>query len=374
MWTGSFTILPQVFFMNNYPAEKMKLLSITLIFGILTSIAGISLSGKSTYRFKRFSFMSLFVITVASFLGLFFIEHSLLYILSFITFRFVSEFIYNTLDHHFLATIEKKQMSTYVNSNLIFQLLGSLSAPFYFAFCYEYSISHILILTLGMVVPLSLILTSSTSFGGNISQKEHSTKAIIKEHLSFISYTIILYSVLAVVSSSLIYILKDYYHYSNASEVGGVVVGIATFCSIAFILFFSFIHKKSPKLWGKETFLILISMAISIGGFALKARSSFAYIILASLPLGLGYGGFLLWGRHIVSKTVLESGKKGLLSLYNNLVNYGSLTGFIMIYGATILLPKRYFFTLQFSILFTALATAGIIALWQKQKASTRTE
>ncbi len=352
--SGTLVVIPQLFLINNYSQNKNSLLAFILILGTITAILGLRRSSK-VKEFKRpktVISLSIVIITLSLF-PLFLVKNLVAYFLVFCFLRYTVNFTYNYVDQYFVRTTPDKLLKAQVNANVKYQLFGIMISPFYFPF-----VSDLLFINIGILVGLGLLSAwfatrkSNKIDSSNLSQKrksEEETKFTTKDWL-FIIYAGSVISGVTVLSSIIIYVLKDYYLFSDPKTFGGILIGLISIVAIGTVQIHSILKKPiivsdtvelefrmfSPYL----TFIALGLFLIVTILLGLKLSTSFEYLIFLSYAAGCANGLFLSITRQYAGRISVVSCKPKLLSMYNNLTNYAALVGFSILLPVSLVSAK----------------------------------
>jgi len=371
IWVGTQSVIPQIFFLMHYPQSKNTLLASFLIVGTMFSIIGILASQHNWLRIftsQKIIVILLFTAVILTSFSLFWVTHLMLYFAIFIVLKFASNYLYNFLDQSFVKTTAQSQMKIHVRSNLIYQLLGIMIAPFYFAFFYSNTLLNIGIL--GFIGLLSMFFAMK-SVAEKTTFKQPSHKTSLQSGLGtreklFLLYSFLVLTSVIVFTSFLIYFLKDYYQFENAETKGGFLIGVTSVVAIISVFIASFIQKPITNLSERKTveatlfapaiqLFIMMLFFIAIILFYMKLSLSFGYIFSLCIFTGIAYGLFLAFTRNYASLVSVNFNSPHLLSVYNNLPNYAALIGF----GIVVLMSyvsKYFLFDLLAGILVVIMA------------------
>ncbi|MDP4181598.1 MAG: hypothetical protein Q8942_10940 [Bacillota bacterium] len=357
IWAATISILPQVFFMTYYPEQKNTYLSLFLLLGTLASIAGILTSHNNSFYFSitentgRRSFLAVCCIftMAATYSGLFLVKNLFLYLVCFVLMKFISNLFYNFIDRFFVECSDQQQIRIHVQANLLFQLLGLMAAPLYFSFFSGNKILSISLIWVIAIFSLCYMMTdirkmSTNSRKNKVLDRAFPQKKISRYHHLFTAYSLLILTAVNMMISMMIYILKDYYHFSNASEKGGVVIGVISVLAVITVLFsvvfvkpFTPIknnHNVRQKFPVRANGIAIWGFILIIGAFYLKITDSFFILLCFCSFAGIFYGIFLYSTRNYASSASLNT---GLISIYNNLPNYASLVGSLLILSVSLL-------------------------------------
>lgn len=352
--SGTLSVIPQLFLLNNYPKNKNSLLGLILVLGTISAIFGLRLSAK-VKKFKRAKTvisLSIVIVTILLF-SLFLVQNLVAYFLIFCLLNYAANFIYNYVDQYFIKTTPDKLLKLQVNANIKYQLLGVMTSPFYFSF-----VSNFIFINISAICVLGFLSAWFATWKLNgLSIPDLPEKNEIKEHNSFTTidwlftmYAGCIFTGVVIFSSILIYVLKDYYLFSNAKTLGAIFIGLISIVAIMSVQIHSMLKKPfhdsdnsvleikifSPYL----NFVILGLFLIGTTFFSLKLSSSVVYLITLCCVVGCGYGLFLSITREYASKISIAHCKPKLLSTYNNLANYASLAGFSILMPVSLVSAK----------------------------------
>ncbi|WP_242831110.1 hypothetical protein [Desulfosporosinus meridiei] len=389
IWTATLSILPQAYFMSNYPEQKNTYLSLFPLLGTLASIGGILTSQKDKFYFsliapaRRRNFLTACCIftMAASFSGLLGVKNLGLYFACFVLLKFISNFLYNCLDRFFVGKTAGEQLTIHVRSNLFFQLLGIMLAPLYFSCFAAYpSQNIILIWTIALLSMLFLSQDPQTIRPDFRADEGSLAKSMLTFYDQlFVAYSALILTAVTMLISMMIYILSDYYQFSNPTAKGGTIIGVISIFAVITVLRFGFFSKQPIKLTDNPNFsahsngiatlgLILITLF-----FYLKVSRSFAFLLGGCSLAGISYGIFLFCTRNYASSSSANMGaNSGLISIYNNLPNYASLACYLLTLSVS-LSAKNYgldFSKLMLKIIlgFFGLALITLFLMWIKDK------
>lgn len=349
IWTATLSVLPQVFFMTNYPEHKNTFLSLFLLLGTLASIAGIltaqnnkfySSLTATAHRRNLVTAICIFAIAV-TFSGLLLVRNSGLYFTCFILMKFISNLFYNWIDRFFVvACSDREQLEIHVRSNLIFQLLGIMIAPLYFSVYISYTTTNLVLLWTMAILSIALLIITD---GKKASPKYRKSDPLFPKgklsifHRLFVAYSILILTSVTMLISMMIYILKDYYKFDNPAAKGGAIIGVISAFAVITVLMSGVLSKLKIKLKHKDkshqgfsawpngiALFLLILMTLA---FYLKISSSFYVLLCLCSFAGISYGIFLFCTRNYASSA---SENTMLISVYNNLPNYASLAAYLL--------------------------------------------
>jgi hypothetical protein len=345
--------------MSNYPEQKNILLSLFLLFGTTASIIGVLTSHSNKFYFfmnatkiRRNLLIAATIFTIAvTFSTLLLVKKLTAYFILFIILKFISNLLYNYIDRFFVAISNEQQLRIHVRSNLLFQLLGIMTAPFYFSIFYSKTAQNIvLIWVIAFFSGASIFLDlKNSSVISDLGKYKFPQKKLSHYNKLFITYTLLILAATTMLTSIMIYILKDYYKFSNASTKGAAIIGvisasavISIFMSGVQIKFANSINKNyvtSIKFSVIENLLSILLFILAIFVYYIKISSSYYLLLSLSAFCGISYGIFLNSTRNYASSYSKDN--SGLISIYNNLPNYASLVGFFIIF-ITSLLSKAF--------------------------------
>ncbi|WP_242865645.1 hypothetical protein [Desulfosporosinus sp. HMP52] len=347
IWTATLSVLPQAYFMSNYPEQKNTFLSLFLLLGTLASIGGILTSQKDKFYssliapVRRRNFLTaccIFTMT-ASFSGLLAVKNLWLYFACFVLLKFISNFFYNCLDRFFVAESEREQLEIHVRSNLFFQLLGIMLAPLYFSCFAANPIQNIILIWTIALLSLLFLSQDPQEIRPDFRADEGSlpkSKLNLYDRL-FVAYSALILTAVTMLISMMIYILSDYYQFSNPTAKGGTIIGVISIFAVLTVLRFGFFSKQPIKLTDNPNFsansngiatLVLILITLL---FYLKISRSFAFLLGGCSLAGISYGIFLFCTRNYASRASANTKiNTGLISIYNNLPNYASLACYLL--------------------------------------------
>ena len=354
IWTATLSVLPQVFFMSNYPEQKNTFLSLFLLLGTLASIAGILTSQNNKFYYsmtapaRRRNLLTACCIftTTATFSGLFWVKNLSLYFICFILMKFISNLFYNSIDRLFVAGSNREQLEIHVRANLLFQLLGILVAPLYFSFFTTNTTQNTVIIWAIAILSIISIFTDVKKVNPNLREDDllFPKEKLSLYHQLFVAYSVLILIAVTMLISMMIYILKDYYHFSNPAAKGGTIIGVISVFAVITVLMSGVLSKpqikmkNNPKAYQEFSarpngiaILVFILMTLI---FYLKISSSFSVLLCLGSFAGISYGIFLFCTRNYASSALENT---GLISVYNNLPNYASLVGYLLTLSVSLL-------------------------------------
>lgn len=363
IWAGTLSVIPQIFFMSNYPEQKNTLLSLFLLFGTFASIIGILTSHINKFYFfinatkvRRNLLIASSIFTIAvTFSTLLLVRNLTAYFIFFIILKFISNLFYNYIDRLFVAISNQQQLKIHVRSNLLFQLLGIMIAPFYFSFFYSKTAQNIIFIWViaffsGVFIFSDLKNSSLLSNSGKCTFPQ---KKLSLYNKLFITYTLLILAATTMLTSIMIYILKDYYKFSNASTKGAAIIGVISIFAVVSVFMSGVQIKFANSLKNNyvttikfsviQNLVSILLFILALFVFYFKISSSYYLLLSFSAFCGISYGIFLNSTRNYASSD--SKNNNGLISIYNNLPNYASLVGFFIIF-ITSLLSKA--FTMDF--------------------------
>ena len=354
IWTATLSVLPQVYFMSNYPEHKNTFLSLFFLLGTLASIAGILTSQNNKFYFSitasarrrnLLTICSIFTMA-ATFSGLFWVKSLSLYFACFILMKYISNLFYNCIDRLFVAGSDREQLKIHVPSNLFFQLLGIMVAPLYFSFFAANTTQNIVLIWVIAILSTIFITTDVTKISPKYREDDRSFPKgkLSLYHQLFVAYSVLILTAVTMLISMMIYILKDYYHFSNPAAKGGAIIGVISAFAVITVLMFGVLSKPQIQMKNNtQTYqefsarpngiaiLVLILMTLV---FYLKISSSFSVLLCLCSFAGISYGIFLFCTRNYAS-SAFENTR--LISVYNNLPNYASLVGYLLTFQVSLL-------------------------------------
>jgi hypothetical protein len=349
IYVATLNVMPQIFFLEYSPANKAELMAFFLTLGTLSAIIGILISHKNIVNpesvFKKKHIAQIFILLIITFSALFAVKNIAPYFLFFIVLKFASSYLYNYLDQYFLKITPQSQTGTHVKASLLYTMIGSIAAPFYLSFFYSNIILNIAVFSaIGIFSMFFAMRNITKNFPNQSYKKDHVSQEPLKTgDWLFITYSAVIYIIVITFSSLVIYFVQDYYHLENAETKGGILIGFTSVIS-AVSIFSAFFFKK-PILTTKinqhieaklfpffSNLFVIFLLLFSVIMFYFKLSDSFIYLIFLSIPTGIGYGLFLNSSRNYASSVSMQLNKQGLLSIYNNLINYGALLSFGIIF------------------------------------------
>ena len=349
IYVGTLNVMPQIFFLEYYPENKTEFMALFLILGILSSIIGVLISHRNIvnpkFVFKKNRISQIFILSIITFSALFAVKNIVPYFLSFIVLEFAVGYLYNFLDQCFVKITPQSKISVHVKANLLYFMSGSILAPFYLSFFYSNTILNIVVFSsMGIVAMFFVTRNISGNFSNQFLQKSDVlNKPLEIGNWLFIFYSTVINIVIMMFASLMIYLLKDYYHLENSEARGSMLIGFISFISVVSIFSTFFLKKPIPipiatakinrhveaKLFPFFSNLFaIILLFLSITMAYLKLSYSIIYILFVGLLAGIGHGLFINSTRNYASSISIQLNKQRLLSIYNNLSNYGALISF----------------------------------------------
>ena len=339
MWSATLSVVPQTYFMTNYPEYKNILLSTFLFVGTVASIIGILISQHKRFmvclndiKEKKFLLICscIFIITL-TFCLLLVVKTLLAYFILFIIMKFISNMFYNCIDRMFISEYSTNLLKTHVRSNLSYQLLGMMFAPLYFSFFLENKVQNIIFISCISLVASIYIYHSQSNLAvevNSISLKVSEEEKLGIYNILFIAYSFIVLCATTMLISIIIFILKEHYGFVDPSKKGGIMIGIiSVFAVISLILNNALVNDF---LSFTQNCISTSLFIVSIFAFYCKVSQQYIYIAIMSIFPGIAYGIFLSNTRAYASRPCKNS--SNLISIYNNLPNYAALLGFLVIF------------------------------------------
>lgn len=343
IWTATLSVLPQIYFMANYPEHKNTFLSLFQLLGTLASIAGILTSQNDKFystmiapacRRNRLTVCCTLTMA-ASFSGLLWLKNLSFYFACFILMKFVSNFIYNCIDRFFVSESDPEQLAIHVRSNLFFQLLGIMFAPLYFSFFAAKTMQTIVLIWIIALLSMIFIIQDTKEISLDFRENERSfpkKKFSFYDQL-FVAYSALILTAVTMLISMMIYILKDYYQFNNPTAKGGTIIGVISIFAVITVLMSGFLAKRqikmknNPKFSAKPNGIAILVLILTTLAFYLKISRSYSILLCLCSFAGISYGIFLFCTRSYASSA---SENMGLISIYNNLPNYASLACYLL--------------------------------------------
>ncbi len=360
IYVGTLNVMPQLFFLEYYPENKTELMALFLILGFLSAIIGVLIShrnivhSKGVFNKKRIS--HIFILTIITFSALFAVKDIVSYFLSFLVLKFASGYLHNDLDQYFVRITPKSQTATHVKSHLLWYMSGCISAPFYLSIFYPNIIVNIVVFSTIGIFAMYFAMRNVTE---NISNQSYTKNDVLQAPLKisdrlFIFYSAVVFTVVISLPALIIFLLQDYYHLDNAETKGGILVGCMSVISIVSICSTFFFkrpivtvqihrHVESKLFPFSSNLFAIILLFLSITMIYFRLSSSFMYLLFCCLPAGIGHGLFINSTRNYASSISIQLNRQRLLSIYNNLSNYGALTSLGIILPVSFLSKRLSF-------------------------------
>jgi hypothetical protein len=355
IWTATLSVVPQIFFMSNYPEQKNTLLSLFLLLGTMASVIGILTSQANKFYYfinatkvrRKLLIVSCIFTIAVTFSALLRVKNLTAYFTCFILLKFISNLFYNYIDRLFVAVSNPQQLNVHVRANLLFQLLGIMVAPFYFSFFAAKTAQNIVLIWI--IAFLSMLFIDS-DLKNSSPLCSTGNPAFPKEKLSlyhklFITYAVLILSATTMLISIIIYILKDYYKFSNTATKGGIIIGVISIFAVISVFMSGVLIKYANHFKNNHTppikfsvipnIISLLIFIVTTLAFYFKVSGSFYFMLGLSAFSGISYGIVLSSTRNYASSD--SKNNTGLISIYNNLANYASLVGFLLILPASLL-------------------------------------
>ena len=333
-WAGAVNVLPQVWLLAHLPAQRHFLLSVILLWGTASAVAGIALSQRQLARghaLRRIHLVPATLGWVVPLVVTFHVDSVAAYVVAYGLFRLVSNWLYNHLDQALVRLAGRERAATHVTAALVFQLLGMMAAPPFFSFLSgrpQVETVVLVVMALATVVPawlapLPRAVTPRAAGAGSPSTE-------VRFHV----YVFLCHAAVMAFATQLIYLLRDLHGLPDAARVGGALLALLSAVSVAAaVVATRRVAGSSSGEPPRAVFLLssvvfLSAMAI----FALGPRGSVAWLVPPAVLAGTGYGLFL--GATRLFATANAAQRPRMLSLYNNMPNLASLGA----YGVTALL------------------------------------
>lgn len=324
--SGNGNVLPQMFYGHNYPQDKVFFLAACLLGGTTAAIVGVQLSRAG--QLARGLGLLAVTLLVSAECGRFGLTGAIPYLLANALAQLAANYLMNALDHAAAARVADSAF--YDGAGNGARLLGMLAAPAFFTSFYE---RRALIWAV-LLVGASPLLYSVLSLGGSAEGRQQqeaagpARPADRADRLLF-GYAIALYGALYLFAANLIYLLDDVLRIPDAQRRGGLTI-VATFAAALLSNGLASALRRRPST-GRSLpalaapALLLAAMAALIGS---GRDLSYGAVLAGASIVGAAYGVFLLEVRAYASRGARDEGKRGLLTLFNNMANISSLLAF----------------------------------------------
>lgn len=369
LWSATLTVVPQRFFLTNYPTQKNLLLSLLLLAGSLVGVVAIEFSHRYFINKKFAPSHSTIILSFSAILGsfiwLFLTTNLAMYFLSFIVLKFITNFFYNCFDHYLLRMTGPKELHFYANINQFYQLIGIVTAVFYFTFFYEFVFVHLVLLgILTFVVVNALLGAPADSVTDDTPVIADNSNKVSKLDKYFLAFILLIMSALTLFVMFVMYLIKEYYFAFDYQTQAGYLIGIANLVGALTILLLMALRVARSKVVLLVLMLVSnIILLLNILLFYARLSLSAAYLNSLGVLTGCAYGFFISATRCYLVKIVKEKNHQALLSAGNNIFNYAMAIAFCCASVLTLVcstLKIDFFFGL-FGFLLTILLLALIV-------------
>ncbi len=350
-WTATLSVVPQQFFLSWYPHQKQALLGFFLLAGTVAAVVGIMVSRKAELfslignnrRQVRGLSISCLGLAAASFAALLLARSLWIYFTCYVLFKFISNFFYDFIDRYLVRATCPADLPYHVQSNLLFQLLGIMLAPFYFAAFPEAGLQNsALVLGICSVAALLLVRRLPSPPEATSLMPDSAPVAPPRSDIAlkwFIAFTAVVLAAITMLMSVLAYVLHDYYGFADGATKGGLMIGVISISAVFGVFFAARFHRHhdarsfatGSQIAGSALF------ACAIASFELRFTRSFGILLTIGALAGIAYGLFLSTTRQYASARSSDS--PNLLSVYNNLPNWAALASFSMVVLAARIAP-----------------------------------
>jgi hypothetical protein len=354
IFAGTISVIPQAYLLKYYPLQKNAYLVILIFFGTVASMLGVRMSNAPcVYRNmdKRKYAPAIMIIAVAVLMNaLFYIGNILAFIAALAAAKYISNLIYNYLDT--LISIENSEnyIKKHVNIMLVYQLSAYIIAPLYLsAFYFHSRINGILLAVLSILSILFMTQSEAQSRKENVAPITNGqTQKLDSSEIRYILYAILIQTGISIVSSLIIFILKDYYNYKDALLKGGMLISYIGIIAIAVIYATSYVNAKrgisgNPQgvtMQIAPNYIAIACFFISAWLLYMRGSQSFIYMLIIGTFTGTAYGLFLYSTRTYANMKAKLENKGKMLVYYNNIPNIGILASLGLIALFTILSNK----------------------------------
>lgn len=326
VWIGGANIVPQVYLLAVAPEHKEQWIALLLAIGSVMSMAGVWLAARPPRLLERILFhesssAALWLITIGSFAVLFLHPPLTFYFISYAVFRFVSCFLYQSLDQYLVRKSEPTKVLQHNRNAMLLMFLAITVSPLFFA----YATSPLIILG---------VVGSMAGFAAywlrDIGQTSLSTgdapptlPVLLRRtplHDYFIVYCGAYLAIIFLTSSLLVYFVRDYYALPKPVHSAGWIMLVTSACASVSCLSFAFTVKDASRALFSPIlqYWVVGLQIVAITLLFLKLSISLWYLCLCTSMMGIAYGIFMVTTRHFAADTESGSGR-GLLSVYNML-------------------------------------------------------
>ncbi|WP_180960382.1 hypothetical protein [Neobacillus cucumis] len=286
--------------------------------------------------------MTISLILIVS-IFLFKVSNVWIFVLFFIITRTVTQFLVNVMDQYFVSVTPNHMVSFHSKITSLFQLLGIMIAPVYFAFILPSFAINSTVLALLSAYTLLIILVNTQS-PTNVAQERFGTllkgEKLTFQDILFLIYVISLASASLLFSSNTVFLLADYYQMKSSVLKSGVLLTTMNVFAIVAVM------RTKSKLKSTNGELLapskMIHLKISIGLFIamislfLTTAITFWILLFLGALIGYIYGLFYLFARQYASYYSVKENKPLLISLYNNNSSYAVIISSIALFATAI--------------------------------------
>lgn len=173
--------------------------------------------------------------------------------------------------------------------------------------------------------------------------------------------SLLLYCITYIMAGSLMFLLADHIGYAEPSSGTGIILAV--------VFTVSALTAALPVMsWGRaldEIYAVgrVFAGALLIGAvcavFYVRWTDTLPSLILVAAVIGVGQTFIIAETREVVSRSVATSGDPRLLNSFNNLPNYASLLGFVVMAGLAVT-PFEFIVAVLFTIGVLGLIMCGL--------------
>ena len=331
--SGTQSIITQLFFVTYYPARKYELLSMTLVFGALATLAGLAAGAKLQHTRRRI-LLPLFVLLGVAAFALQMLSHTMAqYLPAFLLASFSINLLYNVLDNFFMRVVAQPAQPLHIKTLLLYQMLGYILSPLFFSlFAQQKGLLITVVAILGIIsyaAPLRLHRqTTPETEAGSMPEEKRGRPLAPRDRL-FLTYVLVVFSGIYVFLAIAEYLLRDYYRFDNSAWICSLFLMAVVLISGGVIA----LSGNGKSLFGtalQSLALVLIALSAVLLWLRLSTRP--VYLVLPCLFLGIGNG---LFTSHTKRYANCCERSARVISLYNIIQTGASLCAYAAVYLAS---------------------------------------
>lgn len=344
VFAGTIYVIPQIFLLKYYPESKNTFLTGLVVAGTIAAVMGVWMSNNQriykAVRNRKYFIPLLLIVLTLLFNLLHFINSIVLFLLLLVAVKLISNFIYNYLDISLSSGSTEQELKQHVKAVLLYQLLAYIIAPVYFSLCFFRTPFNILGVSLISIFSIVFLLKAKANIVAADTKKVNVGKKLDRSDWSFLLYSSLVQVGMMIISSLIIFILRDYYFYEDAVLKGGILVGCISLVSVVTIFVTAFLRKKVGEksdqkgifLSTKTNYIAMVLFFMSGVMLLAKLSNTYIYLLMTGTLTGVAYGLYLYSTRTYANSKASVEGKTKILVHYNNIANIGALISLSLVY------------------------------------------